>query len=111
MSEGGNVSTEFLRREVRRLREEAAKSAAESKEPLGKGPGGPHDDGMEARVARLEADVAEMKADMKTALRDLSYLRGRLEQLPTTWAMVTTIIGGQIALAGILIAALRLTPH
>ena len=32
----------------------------------------------------------------------VAHIRGRLEQLPVPWSMITTMIGGQIALAGIL---------
>ena len=76
----------------------------------------------EQRLARLEQDGRDFRDDVKSirpelsAIRsdqalmraDLAYIRGRLEMLPTTWAMLTGIIGGQIALAGLLIAAARL---
>jgi len=69
------------------------------------GGSGPHDPGMDARVARLEDDMKEVKADLRTvktdlaAIRaDLGYLKGRMENLPTTWVMLTTLMGSQAAL-------------
>lgn len=37
----------------------------------------------------------------------LAKMEGRITHLPTTWAMITTMLGGQIALAGFLVAILR----
>jgi len=37
---------------------------------------------MEARVSRLEDDMKEIKSDLKTVLNDLSYLKGRVDNLP-----------------------------
>jgi len=72
---------------------------------LGGSGAGPHDPSMDARVARLEDDMKEVKADLQTvktdlaAIRaDLGYLKGRMENLPTTWVMLTTLLGSQAAL-------------
>ena len=35
-------------------------------------------------------------------------MRGLVRNLPTTWAMLTGIIGGQIAFVGVLVAAAHL---
>gem|GEM_PF-6392197 len=40
--------------------------------------------GMKTRVSRLEDDMTELKADMKTALKDLAYLKGKVDTLPAT---------------------------
>jgi len=67
---------------------------------------------MEARVARLESEMKELRDDMKQLRVDTAYIRGKLEHLPSTWVMLTGIIGGQVALAGLLFAASRLlAPH
>lgn len=86
--------------------------------PLAPRGGGPHDPDMEARVKRLEDGLqrietllVELDKGQRSFGVDLAYLRGRVENLPSTWAMITAIMAGQIALAGILIAALRLTAH
>jgi hypothetical protein len=39
---------------------------------------------IELRVAHLEGDVAELKSDIKSLVKDVAYLRGRIEHLPTT---------------------------
>ncbi len=63
---------------------------------------------MEARLTRLEADFQAMRADLSASRSDTSYIRGRLESLPTTWQMVGTVLAGNIGLAGVLLAAIRL---
>jgi hypothetical protein len=75
---------------------------------LAPGGGGPHDPSMEARLTRLEADFQAMRADLSASRSDTSYIRGRLESLPTTWQMVGTVLAGNIGLAGVLLAAIRL---
>ena len=78
---------------------------------LATGGDGPHDPSMEARVARLEEDVRGMRADISATRSDTSYIRGRLESLPTTWQMVATVLGGNVALASLLFAAVKLLGH
>lgn len=66
---------------------------------------------MEARVARLEDDMKEVRADLKLAIKDLAYLRGRIEHLPT-WVLVTSIAASQAALLGFTFTMLRFfSPH
>lgn len=77
---------------------------------------GPHGPDMEARMARLEDQFSRIE----TLLRSIddrvhkleidgSELKGRLATLPATWAMIATVIGGQMALATLLFGALRLS--
>lgn len=103
--------------------------------PIAGGGGGPHDPGMDARVTRLEEQYGRIETLLRAIddragriedrvgriedhverlddrIRrieiDVAELKGRIVNLPTTWAMITTMIGGQIALAGILLAAFR----
>lgn len=70
---------------------------------------------LEQRVERLEDesrefrdDLKQIRTDLAQMRADLSFIRGRIEMLPNTWVMLTGIIGGQIALAGVLVAASRL---
>ena len=63
---------------------------------------------LEQRVERLEDGSREFRDHSRQIRTDLAFIRGRLENLPSTWVMPTGIIGGQIALAGVLIAASRL---
>jgi hypothetical protein len=74
-------------------------------------PGGPHDPDMERRVTRLEADFREIMGQLTAIRADLAEVKGRVTHLPGTFAMITTVIGGQVALAGMLIAAVLGTLH
>ncbi len=90
--------------------------------PVAGGGGGPHDPGMEQRVIRLEEQFVRIEAlllriddrvnRLDERLRHLEIevagLQGVITNLPSTWAMLTMMLGGQIALAGILVGALRL---
>jgi len=78
---------------------------------LESGGGGPHDPTMEARLTRLEADYHAMRADLSATRADTAYIRGRLESLPTTWAMLTAIIAGNLSLGALLIGAAKLLSH
>jgi hypothetical protein len=51
------------------------------------GGGGTFDE-MEARVKRLEEDMSELKADVKASRVDLSYVRGKLDAMPTTTQLI-----------------------
>jgi hypothetical protein len=75
------------------------------------GGGAPHDPDMEARLTRLESDFQAMRADLSATRADTAYIRGRLESLPSTWQMVGTIMAGNVGLAGILLAAVKLFGH
>ena len=50
--------------------------------------GGDTFDPMEARVQRLEDDMAELRADVKAMRGDLSYIRGKLDAMPTTTQLI-----------------------
>ena len=60
--------------------------------PLKGGDGGGTSDGMEARVKRLEDDGKELRQDLKTIMRDLSEIKGRVNAMPTTWQMVSFVV-------------------
>lgn len=70
-----------------------------SHEGLPKGGGGDNYDGMEARIARLEAsaahlerDVGEMRVDMKDARERLTRVEVKIDHLPTKgWAFKATL--------------------
>lgn len=79
--------------------------------PLHSGDGGGTFDGMEARVKRLEDDMREVKSDLKTLIRDVSEIKGRVANMPSTWQMIgisAGLIGIVIASGGGLLAILRL---
>ena len=66
--------------------------------------GGEAFDPMDFRIERLEGDMAEVKSDIK-ALRvdvglmraDMSYIRGRLDAMPTTIQLLGFVIAIFIA--------------
>lgn len=60
-------------------------------------PGGPE---LETRVKRLEDDMKEIKGDLKTLVKDIAEMKGRLSAMPTTWqliGMVLAIMGATFA--------------
>ena len=70
---------------------------------------------MEIRMARAEDQFGRIETLLKgiddrvrTVGLELHESKGCMSDLPTTWAMVATVIGGQIALAGLLFTALKL---
>ena len=78
------------------------------------GEGPPHDPDMEARVAILEAQFKRIEALLGTIDGRLQNLavevaetKGRIANMPSTWAMIGTVIGGQVALAGLLFIAIK----
>jgi len=74
---------------------------------------------VEARVARLEDQFGRIEVllrgiddRMRKFEVDAAEMKGRLSGLPSTWALVTTVIGGQTTLVDLLFAALTLIgPH
>ncbi len=73
---------------------------------------------MEVRVAHLEEYVRDIKGILRSSDSRLTgievgiaELRGRMQNLPTAWLMLTAIIGGQMTLVGLLYAAMRFASH
>ena len=62
---------------------------------------------LAGRVARLEDDVKELRHDVKQMQADLAYLRGRVEQFPTTFTLVMAITTSQVTLLGFTFALLK----
>lgn len=79
------------------------------------GGGGPHGPDLDARMTRLEEQYSRIETllrgvddRLRKVETDIAELKGRVANLPSTWAMVTTMLGGQITLAGFLIAIIRI---
>lgn len=79
--------------------------------PLSSAAGGPHDPDMATRVQRLEDTLPRIQAllqGLDERLRrgevDLAEMKGRIANLPSTWAMITTMLGGQVAFAAAILA-------
>lgn len=97
-------------------------SQAQHLDRLVSGGGGPHDPGMEPRVAVLEqiaketrealiavkGDLVGIRADISAMRSEVGWLKGRVEQLPSTWVLVTTIVTAMATLLGSVIAIMRL---
>ena len=60
--------------------------------PLAAGGGSDNIGGMETRVAALESDMKELKADLKALRVDVSYIRGRLDSMPTTLHLLGFVV-------------------
>lgn len=71
--------------------------ARSQNELLSHGGGGGTYDRMEARVARLEDDMKEVKSDLKAIRSDLAYMKGRMDQMPTTIQLLGFVIAVLVA--------------
>jgi hypothetical protein len=64
--------------------------------------------GLEDILARIERRMASLDERMRKIEITVAEMNGRMTNLPSTWAMITTMLGGQIAFAGTLAAILHL---
>jgi hypothetical protein len=66
--------------------------------------------GIRMELVSIRTDVADLRTEMHANFTDLraevAYLKGRIEQLPSTWQMITGILAGQIALGILFVAAI-----
>lgn len=76
-------------------------------QPIDGDGGGPHDSGMEARVARLEEDMKEVKQVLGRLEPMLIRMDERLNHLPDKTFVVTTVV----AIVGLVMAAIVLAPY
>jgi hypothetical protein len=60
-------------------------------------------------LARIERRMASIDELMRKVEITVAEMNGRMTNLPSTWAMITTMLGGQIAFAGTIVAVLHLT--
>ena len=69
---------------------------------------------IETLRADTKGEIGNLRVDTQgesSKLRaDLAYVRGKIEHIPTTWMMVTIMIGGQISLLAFVFALLRYLP-
>ena len=77
--------------------------------------GGPYDPKMEIRMVRLEDQFSRIEILLKgiddrvrAVELELRESKGRMSNLPTTWAMIATVVGGQVGLVALLFTALKL---
>jgi hypothetical protein len=73
-----------------RERTKSARRRVEGLQPPG---GGDDYGGMETRIARLEEDSKEIRADLKALRVDAAEIKGRISQLPTIWQLISLVFG------------------
>lgn len=88
-------STVDMRARTRWLEDQSARRRVD--EP----PGPPHDGDMERRVASLETDLKEIKADLKALVKDAAEIKGRVSQIPTTFQVLTWFVAVAIGLTAL----------
>jgi hypothetical protein len=75
------------------------------------GRGGGHDGGMppdlNARVKALEAKTNEMSVDMKALVTDVSEIKAKISQIPTTFQMQVWFGGVSMGLVALIFAIAR----
>jgi hypothetical protein len=54
---------------------------------------------LDARVARLETDVADIKRDVRHLTETVAEIKGRLMNMPTTFQVLTWFVGVSVGLA------------
>lgn len=75
--------------------------------PIDIPPSGPQPPDMEARVAKLEADMSEVKSDLKSLLKDVSEIKGRIASMPTAWQLLGMNLTIVLAVMGATFAIIR----
>lgn len=98
-----NISIELLGRQVAELRQR-----------LESGGGPPNDGGMDARIAKLENDVAAIKdslSRLEPMLRErFGTIEGKLSHMPTLMQIGLTVLSinaGIVAVASLIVLLLR----
>lgn len=73
------------------------------------GGGGDHTGGMDIgpRVAALEGDMKEVKTDLKSLVKDVAELKGRIMSMPTTWQLLSVNFTLAIGVAALVFAIAR----
>lgn len=81
-----------------------------TREPLRPGGGGGTSGGMEdltRRVGALEADMKEVKSDLKRLLETVARIDGRVSQMPTAFQLLGMVVGIVFAVMGATFAMIR----
>jgi hypothetical protein len=63
---------------------------------------------IETLLTRLDGRLEKLDDRVRNVEIELSGLKGKISQLPSTWAMMTAIIGSQIAFAGVIATTFKL---
>jgi hypothetical protein len=78
--------------------------------PPGSGGSGPNEPTVEARIARLEVAVEEIKKELQAVRLDLAEIKGRLSNIPTGAHLVFMQGGLILAIFAAAFALLRYAP-
>lgn len=62
---------------------------------------------LSARVKTLEARTSEMGLDVKTLIADVSEIKGKISQMPTTFQMQAWFVGVSMGLVALVFAVAR----
>jgi hypothetical protein len=73
--------------------------------------GGGISDGMppdiEFRLGALETEVKDLRSDVKQLRNDSAELKGQVKLMPTTFQMVSWLLGSMIAISGLVFTIAR----
>jgi hypothetical protein len=73
---------------------------------------GPRVGALEAAIGRLDGRIGKLEDKVDGVIKDIAEIKGRLSQMPTTFQMLTWLVGVAIALTGLVYAVARTTaPH
>lgn len=89
-SEKSNVDVTLLQKQLE----------DEKRKNLKSGGGDGTFDGMDARIKRLEDDFREIKGDLKTLVKDVAEIKGKVSALPTTLQLIGFVLA-VLAIAGL----------
>jgi len=62
---------------------------------------------LDDRVGKLDDRVGKLDDRMRNVEIDIAEMKGRMSQLPSMWAMLTAIMGGQIAFGAVMATIFR----
>ena len=89
MTNGAEIVDFGLRSQINKLETEVSR--------LKSGDGGGTSGGMDARVAALESDMKDIKADLKALVRDTAEIKGKLSQMPSTLQLIGFVVAVFVA--------------
>ena len=91
--------------------EEAARRARTTPRLLRGGRDGGDNGGMppdlNSRVKALEARTSEIGVDVRTLIKDVAEIRGKISQMPTTFQMQAWFVGVSMGLVALVFAVAR----
>jgi hypothetical protein len=62
---------------------------------------------LDARVKALESRTSEMSVDVKALIRDVSEIKGKISQMPTTFQMQAWFVGVALGLVALVFTIAR----